>query len=77
MFRTLKAKGLDAIECYHTDHTPMNVEDLLKIAKENVLGISGGSDYHGVAGHKATLGLADRDNSQRLSAEVAWRLLGK
>jgi predicted metal-dependent phosphoesterase TrpH len=39
--------GLDAIEAYHTDHTPEMRDEALVIAKRFDLLVSGGSDYHG------------------------------
>jgi predicted metal-dependent phosphoesterase TrpH len=39
--------GLDAIEAYHTDHTPQAREDALATAERLQLAVSGGSDYHG------------------------------
>ena len=39
--------GLDGIEVYHSNHSPTNVEEYLKLADKYNLLISGGSDYHG------------------------------
>src|SRR6185503_4191347 len=39
--------GLDAIEVYHTDHKPADVEQYLELAREFDLGVTGGSDFHG------------------------------
>lgn len=39
--------GLDAIEAYHTDHTPEMRHDALAVARQLNLLVSGGSDYHG------------------------------
>lgn len=43
----LKSYGLDGLECYHSKQTPEEMELFKKIAKENNLLISKGSDYHG------------------------------
>lgn len=43
----LKSIGLDAIEVYHSQHKRKYSNKLYKIAKEQELYISGGSDYHG------------------------------
>ncbi|WP_203362964.1 hypothetical protein [Bacillus sp. REN10] len=39
--------GLDGIEVYHSRHTTEATAYWLKVAKENKLLISGGSDFHG------------------------------
>ena len=39
--------GLDGIEVYHSNHSPDNVEEYLRLAEKYNLLISGGSDYHG------------------------------
>jgi predicted metal-dependent phosphoesterase TrpH len=43
----LKHAGLDAVEAYHTDHDPANVERYLRIARSLDLLVTGGSDFHG------------------------------
>jgi predicted metal-dependent phosphoesterase TrpH len=47
LFEPLADHGLDAIEAYHTDHTPEAQADALAIARQLNLLITGGSDYHG------------------------------
>ena len=52
--------GIDGIEIYHSEHLPGDAEYLAKIAKDNDLFISGGSDYHGLdkkPGTKLVVGL--------------------
>lgn len=39
--------GLDAIECYHSEHTPEMTERYLALARHYGLGVTGGSDFHG------------------------------
>jgi len=39
--------GMEGVEVYHTDHTAMDVEMLLGIAKRRDLLVTGGSDSHG------------------------------
>ena len=39
--------GMEGVEVYHTDHTAMDVEMLLGIAKRRGLLVTGGSDSHG------------------------------
>jgi hypothetical protein len=47
----LRDVGLMGLECYYPEHTPDMQRDYLKIARELGLIATGGSDYHGVAGH--------------------------
>ena len=48
----LVASGLTGLEVYHPDHTPEMTEKYLTQAQELGLFITGGSDYHGVAGER-------------------------
>lgn len=43
----LVAAGLDAIEVYHSDHSPEQHRAYTSVARSFGLAISGGSDYHG------------------------------
>lgn len=43
----LSAEGLDAIEAYHSDHTPDDVRGYLAMAARLGLAVTGGSDFHG------------------------------
>lgn len=45
----LCAAGLDAIEVYHSDHSPEQAEVYLSLAERHGLKITGGSDFHGAA----------------------------
>ncbi len=45
--------GLDAIEVWHTDHTPEHVARYGEMAARFDLARSGGSDYHGDGAHRA------------------------
>ena len=46
-FEELQAKGLDAIEVYHTDHK-LHETDRFRVAAQALqLGVTGGSDFHG------------------------------
>ena len=40
-------RGVRALECYYSDHTPEQQAWLLSQAERYGLGVSGGSDYHG------------------------------
>ncbi len=39
--------GLQGIECYYHEHTPVQTETYLRLCKEHHLVATGGSDYHG------------------------------
>lgn len=43
----LKDQGLDAIECWHSGHTPEMTAFYLSLAKKHNLHVTGGSDFHG------------------------------
>jgi 3',5'-nucleoside bisphosphate phosphatase len=43
----LCAAGLDAIEVYHSDHSPTQCELYLSLAARHGLMVTGGSDFHG------------------------------
>lgn len=47
LLRTLIDAGLDAIECYHSGHTPAQTNFYLSLAKRYGLHVTGGSDFHG------------------------------
>jgi predicted metal-dependent phosphoesterase TrpH len=54
--RELAVKGLNAIEAFHTDHSPADANRFRGIAESLTLGITGGSDYHGPTRSRAVLG---------------------
>ena len=43
----LAARGLDAVEVYHSDHTLSDESRYLRLTEEHGLAVSGGSDFHG------------------------------
>lgn len=45
--KELKSYGLDGIECYNNIHTKEEINKLKKIANENDMLITAGSDFHG------------------------------
>jgi predicted metal-dependent phosphoesterase TrpH len=47
LMEQLVEAGLDGIEIYHRDHSDDEKVQLLQIAKENDLIVTGSSDYHG------------------------------
>jgi predicted metal-dependent phosphoesterase TrpH len=71
----LAGKGLNAVEAYHTDHTPQEAERLRSVAQKLGLGVTGGSDFHGDTKPHVKLGslhlplaLLDTLRSHRLRA---------
>jgi predicted metal-dependent phosphoesterase TrpH len=66
----LAAKGLDAVEVFHSDHGPDEVERFGRLAARFGLGVSAGSDFHGsVEGRKAPGGVfGDERMLERLRA---------
>ncbi|HEY5087598.1 MAG TPA: PHP domain-containing protein [Gemmatimonadaceae bacterium] len=52
----LAAHGLDGVEVRHPGHTPLDVDRLLRLARELDLVPSGGSDWHGATEGYRTLG---------------------
>ena len=49
-------EGVDGIECFHSKHTEQQTQRYLTLAKEQGLLITGGSDCHGQAQGRPTLG---------------------
>ncbi len=47
LLRSLIDAGLDAIECYHSGHTPQQQAFYLSLAERYHLHVTGGSDFHG------------------------------
>jgi hypothetical protein len=54
--------GLQAIEVYHSDHSPENVAYYKSLAERFGLGITGGSDFHGGNKPSISLGTGCRNN---------------
>jgi len=48
--------GLNAIEAYHSDHTPADTQLYLDLARQYGLGVTGGSDFHGAVKPGVLLG---------------------
>ncbi|AIQ63703.1 hypothetical protein PSTEL_12040 [Paenibacillus stellifer] len=59
--------GLDGIECYHSEHTDDWAAYCLRLAKENGLRITGGSDFHG--SHRPGIDLA---HGKLRAGMLAW-----
>ena len=60
----LSESGLNAIEAYHTDHTPADTQLFLSLAKRYDLLVTGGSDFHGTAKPDVELGKGRGGNLQ-------------
>jgi predicted metal-dependent phosphoesterase TrpH len=54
--------GLNAIEAYHSDHTPEDTHLYLGLASHYGLKVTGGSDYHGTVKPSVTLGTGYNSN---------------
>lgn len=57
LIEPLVSEGLDAIEVYHSDHTPENQSTFLQLARRLGVCVTGGSDFHGDGERRAPLGL--------------------
>lgn len=53
---TWKDAGLDALEAWHSVHDPQQTDAVIELAKKHGLGLTGGSDFHGVAKPHVRLG---------------------
>jgi hypothetical protein len=58
----LAGMGMQAIEVYHSDHSPENVAYYKSLAERLHLGITGGSDFHGGNKPLIALGTGLRNN---------------
>ncbi|MCX7830749.1 MAG: PHP domain-containing protein [Acidobacteria bacterium] len=47
VLKSLKDKGLEGVECFYRNHTEEDEKNLVEIAKELQLIVTGGSDFHG------------------------------
>jgi len=54
--------GLNAIEVYHSDHTPQDTDRYLGLASHYGLKVTGGSDYHGTVKPGVRLGTGCNGN---------------
>lgn len=48
LVHVLKAWGVDALEVWHSEHSHSDIQRCLALAQKYDLGMSGGSDYHGL-----------------------------
>ena len=64
---------MNAIEAYHSDHSPKDVETYLHVAEKYGLLVTGGSDFHGGAKPGVKLGTGC-DGNLSVPREVMDRL---
>lgn len=57
----LKACGLDGLEAYHSEHSDEDERFCVELARRYDLGLSGGSDYHGLVKPRVRLGRGHGD----------------
>jgi 3',5'-nucleoside bisphosphate phosphatase len=69
----LCAAGLNAIEAYHSDHSPAQTERYLQLAAQHGLLVTGGSDFHGAVKPEIHLGTG-RDGNLRVPEDLIDRL---
>lgn len=53
----MKDAGLEAIEAFHTDHSPADTERFLGFARHFGFAVTGGSDFHGTNKSETRLGV--------------------
>jgi len=58
----LSGAGMNAIEAYHSDHTPRDTAEYLALAQRHGLLVTGGSDFHGAVKPGVSLGTGCRGN---------------
>ena len=67
--------GLNAIEAYHSDHTPEDTQLYLDLAKKYGLRVTGGSDFHGAVKPSVFLGTGYNHNLH-VPADLLTQLRG-
>jgi len=73
MMPELCAAGMDAIEAYHSDHTPADTDLYLGLARQYGLKVTGGSDFHGAVKSGVTLGRG-ADGNLNIPGDLLERL---
>jgi len=69
----LCAAGLNAIEVYHSDHSPEQTALYLQLAKQHGLLVTGGSDFHGAVKPEIRLGTG-RGGNLKVPDDLVARL---
>lgn len=62
LIREMIPHGLTAVEVYHSDHKPGDVDHYLEVAHRYGLAITGGSDFHGANKPRIRLGTGNAGN---------------
>jgi predicted metal-dependent phosphoesterase TrpH len=70
----LCASGLNAIEAYHSDHSPADTQLYLELARQYDLHVTGGSDFHGAVKPGVMLGTGA--GNLRIPDDLLERLQG-
>jgi predicted metal-dependent phosphoesterase TrpH len=70
----LCAAGMNALEAYHSDHSPEDTQRFLMLAARHGLPVTGGSDFHGSVKPGIALGTG-RDGNLRIPDDLIDRLL--
>jgi len=70
---SLRASGLNAIEAYHSDHSPEQTALYLQLAVQHGLLVTGGSDFHGAVKPEIHLGTG-RNGNLRVPEDLVDRL---
>jgi len=74
--RDLARAGLEAVEVYHSDHTPQQTRMYLDLAVRLKLEATGGSDFHGAAKPEVSIG-RPRVSLAALGERLVERLMGE
>ena len=69
----LRAAGLNAIEAYHSDHSPGQTALYLRLSAQHGLLVTGGSDFHGAVKPEIQLGTG-RGGNLRVPDDLVDRL---
>jgi predicted metal-dependent phosphoesterase TrpH len=75
----LCAAGLDAIEAYHSDHSPEETAAFLDLARRHGLKVTGGSDFHGDVKPEVELGTGHGGNLNvppEVLHDLGWAISG-
>jgi predicted metal-dependent phosphoesterase TrpH len=56
LIREMIPHGLTAVEAYHSDHKPADIQHYLEVANRYGLAVTGGSDFHGANKPRIQLG---------------------
>ena len=70
---SLSSAGLNAIEAYHSDHSPAQTELYLQLADQLGLLVTGGSDFHGAVKPEIHLGTG-RGGNLKVPEDLVDRL---